>query len=297
MTTKLISNLRGALVFSLILINTLFWSVFLFPLAFLKIIIPLTGWRRLIRRAINWVSSNWISVNNFNLALTNPVRWDVEGLEELKMDEWYLVLANHQTWTDILVLQKIFNRRVPFLKFFLKKELIWVPIMGLVWWALEYPFMSRFSAKYLEKHPEMKGKDLETTRKACEKFKTIPVSVMNFVEGTRFTAAKHEAQKSPYRHLLRPKAAGIAYVFSAMDEYLGRILDVTIAYPGGAKTIWDYLCGRVPEIKVRVQSLPIGPELKGDYFGDDKFRGEFQAWLNEFWRKKDEGMEELLNKA
>ena len=56
--------------------------------------------------------------------------WDVEGVETLDRSEWYLVLANHQSWVDIAVLQRIFHRKIPFLKFFIKKELLWLPILG-----------------------------------------------------------------------------------------------------------------------------------------------------------------------
>ena len=121
-------------------------------------------------------------------------------MDGLARHEWYLMTSNHQSWADILVLQKVTNRRVPSLKFFLKQELIWVPLLGLAWWALDFPFMKRYSRAQLEKRPELKGKDMETTRKACEKYAHYPVSVMNFFEGTRFTEEKHRQQNSPYRH-------------------------------------------------------------------------------------------------
>jgi 1-acyl-sn-glycerol-3-phosphate acyltransferase len=278
---------KGALSFSLIVINTVFWSTLLFPIAFIKFANPIPAWRRFCGVALNGIATNWIMVNNWNLWLLHNIRWQVTGLEGLRMDQWYLVLSNHQSWSDILVLQKVFNRRVPFLKFFLKQELIWVPILGLAWWALDYPFMKRYSKEFLERRPELKGKDLETTRRACEKFRTMPVSIMNFVEGTRFTRAKHESQGSPYRFLLRPKAAGIAFVLGAMGEQLSGILNVTIVYPGGARDLWEFLCGKAAEVRVRVESLPVTPEILGDYFGDEQYRVRFQEWLNRLWEEKD----------
>src|SRR3546814_9530339 len=113
-----------------------------------------------------------------------------------------------------------FNRRIPLLKFFLKQELIKVPLLGLAWWALDFPFRKRFTRAEIEANPSLKGKDLETTRKACEKFKEMPTSVMNFFEGTRFTQAKHDQQQSPYEFLLKPKAGGTAFALSAMDGKL-----------------------------------------------------------------------------
>jgi 1-acyl-sn-glycerol-3-phosphate acyltransferase len=136
--------------------------------------------------------------------------WDVQGIAGLDPRGWYLVNCNHQSWADILVLQHLLTHRIPLLKFFLKQQLLWVPVMGLAWWALDFPFMRRHSEEVLKAHPELRGKDQEATRLACEKFSLIPTSVMNFCEGTRFTPTKHQRQQSPYRHLLRPKAGGIA---------------------------------------------------------------------------------------
>ncbi len=285
--------IKGALAFVLIVLNTVFWSALLFPTAVLKLI-PIPPFRRLVDSALIWISTNWISCNNLIIALLNRIEWDVEGLEGLSMDDWYMVLSNHQSWTDILVLQRTFNRRVPFLKFFLKQELIWVPILGLAWWALDYPFMKRYTKEEIEKDPSKKGKDLETTREACEKFKNIPVSVMNFVEGTRFTQSKHDKQQSPHRHLLKPKAAGIAFVLAAMGEQLHYILDVSIVYPDPGVSLWGFLGGRVRRIKVRVRTIPITEELLGDYFEDAEYREKFQNWLNGLWEEKDQLIESVL---
>lgn len=288
--------LKGALSMLLISLNTLFWVVPIFAFALLKLA-PVAVLRRFTTRVLNACATAWISVNNAIHAQTKRIRWQVEGLDELKLDDWYLVLSNHQSWADIFVLQKIFNRRIPFLKFFLKQELIRVPVIGLAWWALDFPFMKRHSKDYLKKHPEMKGKDAETTRLACEKFRHIPISVMNFVEGTRFTAEKHRKQGSPFTHLLKPKAGGTGLVLSAMGDQLHRLLDVTIVYPQGAGGFWDFLCGRVTDIRVHVQSLAIGPEILGDYENDSEYRVRFQQWLNALWQAKDARITAMLAAA
>jgi 1-acyl-sn-glycerol-3-phosphate acyltransferase len=285
---------RGVISLLIYVVNTIFWVVQIFFIAFLKLVIPLRGWRKFCNILLTGIANNWIAVNNFNQRCTSRVRWDVKGLEGLKRKEWYMVLSNHQSWVDILVLQRVFYRKIPFLKFFIKKELIWVPLLGLAWWALDFPFMKRYSKAFLEKHPHLRGKDLETTRRACEKFKSIPVSVMNFVEGTRFSRIKHRKQGSPHTNLLRPKAGGMAFVFQAMGEQLHSIVDVTIAYPEGAKSFWEFLCGRVGEIKVRVKSYPLSRELLGDYFNDSEYRERFQQWLNDLWEEKDSRIQRML---
>ncbi len=286
--------LRGVLSLVFYAVNTVFWTTPLFMVAFLKLIVPVETWRNLCTKIIYGIANCWICVNNWNIAMTRKIKWDVSGLESLKKRGWYLVVANHQSWMDILVLQKVFYRKIPFLKFFLKKELIWFPILGQAWWAMDFPFMKRYSAATLKKKPHLRGKDLETTRKACEKFKNIPISVMNFVEGTRFTREKHTRQQSPFNSLLRPKAGGVAYVLSAMGEQLEQILNVTIVYPKGPKNFWAFVCGKVGEIKVRVDALPITKEMLGDYFQDHEYRERFHEWVNHVWTEKDRIMDNMM---
>jgi 1-acyl-sn-glycerol-3-phosphate acyltransferase len=285
--TTLIYNLRGVLSMLLLYSNTLFCFTFLLPIAVLKLMVPIRGWRKFCGLLLNGIAVSWISVNNFNMSWSQRITWDVRGMEGLSLKQWYLVISNHQTWVDIVVLQRVFNRRIPFLKFFLKKELIWVPILGIAWWALDFPFMKRYSAAFLKKRPHLRGKDIEITRQACKKFKSLPVSIMNFVEGTRFTQEKHDKQKSPFTHLLKPKAGGIGFVLSTMGEQLSSILNVTIMYPGGDTRFWSFLCGRIKEIRVVVEKLPVTPELLGDYVEDQKFQALFQEWVNDLWTKKD----------
>jgi 1-acyl-sn-glycerol-3-phosphate acyltransferase len=276
---------RGTLSLLLHVINTIFCTIPLLLIALLKLLLPMSGWRKLCSRTQNDIGTVWVFFNNCIMRVTNRIRWDVGGVDGLVQNQWYLVVANHQSWVDILVLQKIFHRKIPFLKFFLKKELFWVPILGLAWWALDYPFLERSAAAH---------KDMKTTLEACEKFRTVPVSVMNFVEGTRFTNEKHRKQRSPYANLLKPKAGGIAFVLTAMGKQLHSILDVTIVYPQGAQNFWAFLCGKINEIRVRVESLPIDDDLLGDYFHDREFRRRFMIRLNELWAEKDHRMEALL---
>ncbi len=290
------SPVVGTLASVLLFINVLFWSSLLFAFALIKILLPIKVLRLVIDPILTKIAEGWVTCNSGWMALTQKTRWDVKGLGQLKYKGWYLVNANHQSWVDILVLQRVFNGKIPLLKFFLKQELIKVPIMGLCWWALDFPFMKRFSKEYLEKHPEMKGKDLETTRKACEKFTLIPTSVMNFLEGTRFTQRKHDKQQSPYQHLLKPKAGGIAFALNAMGDKFHSLLNITIVYPEGIPSFWDFLCGKVTNIVVRVKEEAIPPHFtQKDYNNDPEFRQEFQQWIHELWQEKDQEIHLLLN--
>jgi 1-acyl-sn-glycerol-3-phosphate acyltransferase len=292
------ATLIGMIATVLMVLNALFWVPILLVFAALKLVLPFKPVRLLIDPILLSIAENWIAGNSAWMALTQDTTWDVQGIEGLNPNSWYLVNSNHQSWVDILVLQRLLNRRIPLLKFFIKQQLIWVPVMGLAWWALEFPFMRRHSEEYLKKHPEMRGKDQETTRKACEKYALIPTSVMNFLEGTRFTPAKQVKQQSPYTHLLKPKAGGMALALDAMGDKFQAILDVTIVYPDGPVAFSDFLKGKLKRVIVRVRTLPVPTHLlKGDYAQDPAFREAFSQWVQQLWREKDAQIFALLDAA
>jgi 1-acyl-sn-glycerol-3-phosphate acyltransferase len=278
--------------------STLLHVIPLLALAILKFLIPIDGMRRLIGRALTTIAEQWITVNSALIDWLAPGDWQVSGGETLRYEGWYLVTSNHQSWVDIPVLQKVFNRRIPFLKFFLKQQLIYVPLLGLAWWALDFPFMRRYSRAELERDPSKRGKDREATRRACEKFAKLPVSVMNFVEGTRLTAAKQAGQGGEFRHLLKPKAGGLAFVVDAMGHTLKSLVDVTIVYPDGSPNMIDLLSGRLRRVIVHIEERTIPAELlSGDYENDAEFRQRFQAWVNGLWQQKDELIDRLKANA
>ena len=282
----------------LMVLNALFWVPILLLFASFKFLLPFKPVRLSVDPVLLFIAESWIACNSAWMALTQRTAWDVQGIEGLDPHSWYLVNSNHQSWVDILVLQHLLNRRIPLLKFFIKQQLIWVPVMGLAWWALDFPFMRRHSEEFLKRHPEMRGKDQETTRKACEKFALIPTSVMNFLEGTRFTRGKHVRQQSPYRHLLKPKAGGMALALNAMGDKFQAILDVTIVYPDGAPTFTYFLLGKLRRVVVRVRVLPLPKQLlQGDYAQDAAFRANFSQWVQQLWHDKDQQIALLLEAA
>jgi 1-acyl-sn-glycerol-3-phosphate acyltransferase len=284
--------LRGVLAALVLGVNTLLVAASLAPPSLLKLLVPVDAVRRGCDHALNALASGWVAINNAWIAAVCPARWDVQGVEALHPRGWYLVSSNHQSWVDILVLQRIFHGHIPFLKFFLKQELIWVPVIGLAWWALDFPFMKRGRGQ------GARHSDLKTTREACEKFKRIPTTVINFVEGTRFTPVKHAAQGSPYRHLLKPKIGGLGIALATMGEQFEALLDVTIVYPHGAPRFWDLLSGRLDAVTVRVQQRAIPPEvLGGDPLGDKAYRQRIGAWVEQQWAEKDRLIDQLQQAA
>lgn len=270
----------SALFFSL---NTLFWSTLLYPLILVKPVFPGFFHRMSVR-----IGEMWISWNDRNREITQDIDIEIQMDAKLDYHESYLVVSNHQSWLDIVILQHVFNRKIPFLRFFLKSQLLYVPLLGGAWWALGYPFMKRYSKAYFEKHPERKGEDLKTARASLQKFKGRPVAILNFLEGTRFTPQKHEQQGAPYQNLLLPKAGGMALTIQTLQSQIHKILDVTLVYPDGVVSLWAAFNGKLSRVKVHVREIAI-PEFfyQGRYENDAEVRSQIQSWIHQLWQEKD----------
>ena len=274
----------------LLLLNTLALIGPMMLIALLKLVLPGKTLRTACSRGVMWVAETWAEIDKLIFATLTPTVWDIRGGEGLRRDRSYLVVSNHQSWVDIPALVK-----TPYFKFFLKQELIWVPFLGLAFWALDYPFMKRYSKAYLARHPEMAGQDLEITKRACERFKDLNVTVVNYLEGTRFTAAKQAQQGSPYQHLLKPKAGGVAFTLAALGPQLDALLDVTLVYPGQrAPGFWKLISGQVPRVIMDIRTRELPPTLwAGDYENDPEFRQYIQSWVSQLWQDKDARIAEL----
>lgn len=290
--------LLGAIVALLLIANTIFWVIPIYVLVLVKLVLPFQFIRVPLSRFMSFLAQTWAFMNSNFSRLFLRIEWDVRLPANLDPKGQYLACSNHQSWNDIFCLMYAFGYKAPFFKFFLKQELIWVPLLGLAWWGLDYPFMKRYTREQVEKKPSLKGQDMVTTRKACEKFKTQPVMVLNFLEGTRFTPAKHAKSQSPYVHLLKPKSGGFAFAMSAFGEQINSMLNITVVYPDGSRGFWDFLSGKVRRVIVDVQELTIPHEFYvGDYENDREFRGRYHRWIAEIWQAKDERFSELLAEA
>ncbi|GAA4814591.1 acyltransferase [Marinicella pacifica] len=290
--------IKGVLSALILLINTLVMVTILMLVALLKLLIPIRVLRVLFSKILVLIAETWVAINSLSFRCIHGSKIETAALPELSRDDWYLVVANHQSVTDIPVLQAVFNRRIPFLKFFLKQELIWVPFLGLAWWALDFPFMKRYSRETLAKKPHLKGKDMEATRKSCEQFRHFPTSVINFVEGTRFTPTKHDKQNSPYRYLLKPKAGGVGFVLGALGEKMQTLLLVTLAYKPKPPTMWQYLSGDFEKVRIKVEKIAIPASLlQKNYMTDAKFKQELFNWLEQMWYKQDSNLGDFYGQS
>jgi 1-acyl-sn-glycerol-3-phosphate acyltransferase len=286
--------LRAPLIIVLLGLNLLFWGSLIFVGAVFKLI-TFGSLRRMISRRLLLFAEFWVDINDAMFDRLLATRWEATGLEGLNRDEHYLVIANHVSWIDIFALFRVFQRKTPFLRFFIKQQLLWFPFAGQAAWALGFPFMRRYTPEYLSRHPEKKGRDLETTRRMCSRYRNVPVSILNFLEGTRFTRAKHEQQGAPYRNLLRPRTGGISFVLASLGEQIESILDVTLVYPSLDVTMWDFVTNRVPWVRVDVRRLAVPAEFCDAAITEPgPQRERFKAWIDGIWREKDETIESLM---
>ncbi|STV69116.1 putative acyltransferase [Klebsiella michiganensis] len=295
--SRLLAAITLPLSIALTIIVTIICSVPIIVAGLIKLLVPIPAVWRSISVFCNFMMYCWCEGLALLLRLNPWLKWDVQGLDGLNKKNWYLLISNHHSWADIVVLCVLFRKHIPMNKYFLKQQLAWVPFIGLACWALDMPFMRRYSRGYLLRHPEHRGKDVETTRRSCEKFRAHPTTIVNFVEGSRFTEEKQQQTRSPYQNLLSPKAAGIAMALSVLGSQFDKLLNVTLCYPeNNQKPFYDMLSGRLTRIVVRVSLEPVTEELHGDYVNDKNFKRRFQRWLNRLWEEKDRQLTEITGR-
>jgi len=293
--TKVRYALQGAIVLLVISVSTIVLTSVIFLLAIFKLLAPAGRARNAMTRWLSWLGESWVSINKAMVWFYRGMEWDVHVPDGISHSGRYLVCCNHQSGVDILALQHCLNRRAPFGRYLLKHQLIWVPVLGMAWWALDMAFLRRYSKQELIRNPALRGKDLENAARACEKLKHIPVAMMTFPEGTRFTEAKRDAQNSPYTHLLRPRYGGIGQVLYSFDDALDCVIDVTIIYPDGVPTVWQYVSGQVRKITVHIVLRPIEASLRGcDFSEDAAVKGQLINWLGVIWQEKERMMSDAL---
>lgn len=289
--------LKGSIAFLLFVINTVFSCTLIYAVALLKAVSPLEKTRLYFSRVLTLIAENWVSINGGIIRLTQSYNWQVQTDGPLAADKSYMVLANHQSWVDIVILQWVFNRKIPFLRFFIKKQLLWVPFLGSAWWALDFPFMNRYSSAKLKKNPSLRGRDFKTVHKSCEKFKQMPTSILIFAEGTRFTAEKHRQSGSEFTNLLPPKSGGVTTVLEAMGEQFTDLLDVSILYPQGRARFSDLFSGNISEVQVDVKTYAIPSEvLSADSMKTGEKHNRVKKWLKQIWLAKDKKLSQMRRK-
>lgn len=251
--------------------------------------------KAVIKIATYWISSNSAMIDN----MLPRKDWRINLPADVHTNGKYLLISNHQSWVDTSIVQYIGEKRLPLTRFFTKFELIYIPIVGQAFYFLDFPMMRRYSKEAVAKNPALKGKDIEEAKRACALLKNKPFTLLNYLEGTRFTKAKHAQQQSPYTHLLKPRAGGLSLAINALGADMDGILDMTIVYPDGVPTYSDLWKGNIKHLGVDVRHITIPDALfagiqNGGYENDETVKAQMFAWVEQIWREKDQRITDML---
>ncbi|WP_213610260.1 acetyltransferase [Pseudoalteromonas sp.] len=279
--------LNGLIVGCVLFTNLIIFGALVLTLGLIKCVLPLP----IVSQLLHSAYKGWCKGNRLGLWLgCNNIEVNISG--EVNANSWYLLISNHISWLDIAVLSSLDALPAP--KFFLKDELKYVPFIGTGAWAMGMPFMKRVTKAQLAKNPNLKGLDVERTKRSCRHFRHHPTTIVNFVEGTRFTAQKHQHQQSPFQHLLRPKAGGTAFALEVLNDQFDAMLNTSLVYSGKSNHICrNVLKGELDSIYITIEVMPINEQMIGSYQTDKVFRIEFQQYLNNLWAIKDKQLSAL----
>ena len=287
------SNLVGLITFLLILVELIIGFGTLAIINIPRAVIPLKSFKLFLAKISNKIGDLTVYGLKLIMLLMHGNNIQVINMEKYDMNKWYMAMSNHQSWADIFVLLTVANKKIPLLKFFMKKELWWIPFVFLANKTLNMPFVNRHSKKAIEKNPSLRTKDYENTLKSCKRFLRAPSTIFSYAEGTRFTSEKHKAQNSKYKNLLQPKIGGMATALSAMPE-IDTLINFSVVYKSKKRSAWFFLNGEMKDVKVFIKSYKIPENLKNRNYGSDHlYREEFKEWIEEIWDEKDRKIDEL----
>ena len=287
------SNLVGLITFLLILVELIIGFGTLAIINIPRAVIPLKSFKLFLAKISNKIGDLTVYGLKLIMLLMHGNNIQVINNEKYDMNKWYMAMSNHQSWADIFVLLTVANKKIPLLKFFMKKELWWIPFVFLANKTLNMPFVNRHSKKAIEKNPSLRTKDYENTLKSCKRFLRAPSTIFSYAEGTRFTSKKHKAQNSKYKNLLQPKIGGMATALSAMPE-IDTLINFSVVYKSKKRSAWSFLNGEMKDVKVFIKSYKIPENLKNRNYGSDHlYRDEFKEWIEEIWDEKDRKIDEL----
>ena len=281
---------------SVLMVNSFGGSIPLWLMGATKII---TG-SQIADKTVISITNHWISSNNAVIDNILPKKdWRISLPDDVNTQGKYLLVSNHQSWVDTSIVQYISEKRLPLTRFFTKFELIYIPVVGQAFYFLDFPMMRRHSKEAIAKNPALQGKDIEEAKRACALLKNKPFTLLNYLEGTRFTPIKRDKQHSPYKNLLKPRAGGLSLAINALGDDMDGILDMTIVYPDGVPTYGDLWKGNIKRLGVDVRHIKMPDALftaiqNGGYENDETVKAQMFDWVEAIWQQKDQRITDML---
>ena len=253
--------------------NLTLWCVPLLGLLILRTLAP--GLRPGTQAAAEAIYRLAVTFDDWWLKRVSGAAWQDPGLA-LDRDRACIVVANHRSWADVFLIQSALARRGPVVKFLCKRELAWIPVLGLIFVAFDFPVVRRRASGAMAE-AERRAADRRRVHDACRTLRSRPAAMLSFVEGTRFTPAKHTRSRSPYRALLPPRAGGFEAIARALAPTDAPVVDMTLVYPGRCD-FWAFLGGAAGDISVHAECLTMREVLDAGP----------RDWLEARWRGKDD---------
>ena len=281
-------HVRAALVLAYITCNLTFWTIPLLVLVVFKWLVPISSVRTGIYGMMAWIYRTAVQMNGWILFQGLKIQLDITGISQTYTGDFYLALCNHQSWSDIFILQHLLNRKTPIIKFLVKRELMYLPVVGLICWAYDFPFLNRGKQTLKRSDTSNLRNDSQTLNKSLAQFLRSSATIMNFAEGTRFSPLKAKRQKSPYQYLLKPKAGGLIAIYKMIGRELAAVLDFTIVYDAPKPTFWHFIGGRIPRVKVHLDTILSDEIIEKFGLPETNFDPDSVAeWINQRWEQKD----------
>lgn len=264
-------HLTAAAILGAITTNLVLWIVPLVLLTLARALAPAPGFRTACTRTIDHIYRLAVHVDSFLLQRTLGIDIRIHGDRPVDSRQTCIVVSNHRSWFDILLLQHTITGQGPILKFLIKRELVWVPVVGWICLALDFPRLER------GRRAGGRERDLNSVVAATVGLRDSPGALVSFAEGTRFTRRKHQERGSDFRHLLNPRAGGLTVMLEELPDV--PVIDVTIIYSTDDISFWRCLAGELKSVDLILNACHANDIA------------DVREWLNERWRAKDELIE------
>ena len=236
------------------------------------------------RRFNRWAAGFWWGLCVTISKRVNDVKLVITG-DDVPMRENAVVVINHQNMPDITFLMDYARskERLGDMKWMVKDPIKYVPGVGWGMLFLDCVFVKRDWAKdrasVLATFARLRDND-------------VPVWLLSFSEGTRFTQAKSDRSREyarehglhEPRHTLVPRTKGFVATVVGLRDHVDAVYDLTLGYEEGVPTLWQYIKGFSNRAHLHVRRHPIHT-LPEDEEG-------LSDWLTDRFREKDDLLEQ-----
>jgi len=256
---------------SFLALHLAMWCVGLVVLEIVRLLVPPTT--RSVRRIAARMYHLAVRTDNWWLRRVVGVQWNIPAAD-VGPGRIAVVISNHRSWSDTLLVQSVICAHGPILKFLAKQELVYVPILGIIVLSFEFPRLKR-KASQAQSEEQRRESDRARVTEAALSLRETRAALLSFVEGTRFTEAKRIELNSPFQHLLPPRAGGFSAIVDAVRDHDAVVVDLTLNYEPDV-SFWQFIGGVHTHVTIHAASFPA-----------DQLPGDLRGWLWQRWEEKE----------